>query len=327
MYVSENKKITATTDKNLQDGFMNRFNELLCRGYTIEEASGAISDIIKERGIIDDQLKAVGVDPKWKKFEKIVTGIHMLQCQGAKVKFNDHIFGKMTRSERQVDVSVRIENGFYEYLTIIECKDTGRNVSIKEVSDLSIKMEDVGAQRGVMVASAGFQSGAIELAQSKSIATFTLKEIKSDWTKQIKENAFVLPFPEHIELDHPPLEECLIGGQGIPITYDQVVFHSTPEEPPIQLTNIIRDMANHIVENKLGLPIQTTVTFDPYVLYQLPTTATFAPLYGVTILFVPSEFAFRYSIDIPPKIQTYRYSDLKKQQVHDFNPKDIPEVD
>lgn len=189
-------------------------------------------------------------------------------------------------------------------------------------------MEDVGAQRGVIVASAGFQSGAIELAQSKNIATFTLKEIKSDWTKRIKENVFVLPFPEHIELDHPTFDGSPGDGEEIPIKYGQVVFYKKPEEPPIRLTDIIGEVAKRIVKDNLSPPIRITVTFDPYVLYQFPMmTTTFVPIYAVTIQFVASEFAFRYSIDLPPKLQTYRYADIKKEKTHDFKPKDIPKVE
>jgi len=326
-YVSEDKKITAKADPHLIDAFINRLHEVLSRGYTSEEALNAIGDVIQEKRILDDQIKAIGKDPKWRKFEKIVAGIHLLQAQGAEVKFNDHILGKKTNSQRQIDVSIRFRNSFYEYLTIIECKDEGRKVQVDEIEAFSKKMEDVGARHGVVVSAKGFQKGAIGTATYDNIELFTLTEIKTDWTKKLKENVFTLPFPEHIELDHPTFEGTPKQNESIPIKYGQIVFYKTPQEPPILLTEIIKDLANRIIKHDLAMPIRIKVTFDPYVLYQFPKTTMFVPIYAVIIKFVPTELAFRYSIDIPPKLHTYRYADIKNENIHDFKPKDIPRVD
>lgn len=326
-YVSGDKKITAKADPELIDAFINRLHEVLSRGYTRDEALQAIGDVIQDKGILDDQIRAIGKDPKWKKFEKIVAGIHFLKFEGAEVKFNDHIIGKKTGTRRQIDVTIRFQNGFYDYLTIVECKDEGRRIEVGEVEALSKKMEDVGAIHGVIVSTHGFQKGAIGTAAFENIDLFTLTEIRSDWTKRIKENVFTLPFPENIEFDHPTFEGGPGKDESIPIKYGQVVFYKTPDQPPILLTDIIGDLARRIVKTNLDLPVRIRVTFDPYVLYQFPTTTTFVPIYAVIVSFVASDFAFRYSIDLPPRLETYRYADLRKEKVYDFNPRDIPKVD
>lgn len=322
-YVSADKKITANADPKFTDAFLNRFQELLSRGYGFDEAEAAIADVIQLKGILDDQLKEIGQDPKWKRFEKLIAGIHMLQFEGAEVKFNDHIIGRKTNSARQIDVSIRFKQGFYDYLTIVECKDIGRKVELKEVEAFSKKMEDVGAFHGVMVSPHGFQSGGVSTAPFENIELFTLTEIKSDWITNTKAKVYTLPFPTHIEFDNPSL---IFDTQPIPITYDQLILYKNEKEPPIPLTEILRDLTHQVVKNDLSLPRRIKITFEPYLLCQFPTTSYFTPIYAIDVTFEPWKVALGYEIDIPPKIITYRYSDIKGERVHDFSPKDIPKV-
>jgi restriction endonuclease len=69
------------------------------------------------------------------------------------------------------DVTARF-NGFghLDFLCLFECKLHKRPVERRHVTDLHAKMQSVGAQKGIMVATAGFQSGAIEFAQAHGIA-------------------------------------------------------------------------------------------------------------------------------------------------------------
>jgi len=63
----------------------------------------------------------------WKLFEKIVAAIHYAESRGAKVVWNDKINGK------QFDVTVRFQHGLRDYLTVIECKDYKKPVSVDKV--------------------------------------------------------------------------------------------------------------------------------------------------------------------------------------------------
>ena len=325
-YVSEDKKITAKSDRKLIDNHVNLLHEVLSRGYSIQDAMIAIADVIKEKGTIDDQLKAIGQDHKWKKFEKIIAGIHILRAEGAEVKLNDHIVGKDSKGRRQIDVSIRFKNTFYPYLTIIECKDTGRKVEIKEVSAFVSTMEDVGAQRGVMVSAGGFQSGAIGTAEANNIELFTLSEIKTDWTKKINAEVHTLPYPDSVEFDYPFFEASPVEGEGISIKYGEVLFYEKPDKPPTPLPKILHRAARYVVKKRLALPARVTVTFDPPKLYQFPTTTFYTPIYAVIINFVPTKLAVGYEIDMPPKVVSYRYSDLQQERVQEFRAEDIPKV-
>lgn len=324
-YVKD-KKIVGNPDRELVDAFINRLHEVLSRGYSPNDALNAISDVIKDKGILDDQLKAIGKDPKWKNFEKVVAGIHILQAQGAEVIFDDRILGRVSGSKRQIDVSVRFKHGFYDYLTIVECKDLGRKVEITDVQAFSGKMEDVGAQHGVMVSPHGFQKGGKGTAEFKNIELFTLTEIKTDWTKKITADVFTLPFPETVEFDYPEFEASPLEGGGISIKYGEVLLYEKADKPPTPLPKVLHRAATHVVKERLNLPARVQVTFDPPKLYQFPTTTFYTPIYAIIINFVPTRFALGREIDMPPKLVSYRYSDLKEERVHEFRAEDVPKV-
>lgn len=324
-YVSDEKKITAKADPKFIDAFLNRYQELLGRGYSFDEAEAAIGDVIQLEGMLDDQSRQIGKDPKWKKFEKIVAGIHMLQFQGAEVKFNDHIVGKKTNAPRQIDVSIRFRQGFYDYLTIVECKDSGRKVELKEVEAFSKKMEDVGAQHGVIVSAHGFQSGGISTAQFEDIELFTLTEIRTDWTKKIKAKVFTLPYPENIEFDYLYFEPPPLTQEPIAIKYGDVIFYDN-EKNAVPLTHIIWKAARYIVKKELSPHQRARIPFDPPLLFRFPGTTFYTPIYAVIINFRPSRFAFGHEIDVPPKLTNYRYSDINNEKIYDFSPQQVPPV-
>lgn len=212
IYVTKEKKIAPQRDLEIWGHFTNSMNELFARGYKYEEVLSSIGNIIKVEGLLDDIYQELGKEPKWKKFEKIIAGIHMLNAEGAKVKFNDHIIGKRTRRKRQIDVSLRFRHGYYEYLAIIECKDFKTKVPVKEVEAFRTKIEDVGAQKGIMVSPKGFQKGATKAAETFNIDLFTLTEEVGDWTKTIRENVIQVPFPTSIQFDHPIIDKPLVSN-------------------------------------------------------------------------------------------------------------------
>ena len=108
---------------------------------------------------------------KWKKFEQVVAAIHVAENSGATATWNDHING------RQFDVVIRFKFQFYEYLTLIECRDEQRRVEAGDVDAFVTKSRDAGANKAIIVSSAGFQSGAKTIADRHNIELYTLTEI------------------------------------------------------------------------------------------------------------------------------------------------------
>jgi hypothetical protein len=107
---------------------------------------------------------------KWQAFERIIAAIHAETNGDAEVKWNEAING------RQFDVVVRFKLGLHEYLTVIECKDYSDRVSVDKVDAFATKTRDINANKAVMVAANGFQSGCLEVAARHGITLLTLHE-------------------------------------------------------------------------------------------------------------------------------------------------------
>jgi len=98
-----------------------------------------------------------------KLFERLVAAIHKAADKDASVVWNDVIEG------RQFDVTIRFKKGFYEYLTVIECKYYERPVPIEKVEAFITKARDVHANSIVMASTSGFQSGAENVARKHNV--------------------------------------------------------------------------------------------------------------------------------------------------------------
>lgn len=88
------------------------------------------------------------------------------------------------RTSHDIDVVVRSKHVGFEVLWLVECKHWNSPVSKLHVLGLREIVNDLGADRGILLCEAGFQSGAIEAAnltnvQVSSLATLSL-ETKND---------------------------------------------------------------------------------------------------------------------------------------------------
>jgi hypothetical protein len=327
MYVNESKKLVGIPDVKLSGEFYNTLNELIARGYSEEESLDAFAAIVQEQGLFNDFYKQMGKDPKWKKFEKIIAGIHMLVAEGAEVKFDDHIPDRVTGDDRQIDVSVRFKQGLYDHLVIIECKDYGsRNVSMEKVEAFETKKKDVGATLGIMVSPKGFQKGAVKKAKFYNIELYTLTEVKSDWTKHIKAEVLSLPFPTNIELDYPYFDLPDSYQEPQPIQFGDMLFYKNQHKLPMSLDEIIRRIAKWVIKKDLLLPCKVTVPYDPPLLTRFLGTDFYTPIYSITVTLESHRLAVGWEVDMPPKLIKYVYSDIEKEKVHEIPAKDVPPI-
>ena len=94
-----------------------------------------------------------------------------------KVEHNVTLDGK--DGPRQIDVLLTTTTVGMQLKTVIECKDYTRKVSIGVVESFVTKLEDVNANKGIMVARKGFSSKAFSLAKRKGITLCTAHEALS----------------------------------------------------------------------------------------------------------------------------------------------------
>jgi restriction system protein len=79
-----------------------------------------------------------------------------------------------------IDVTARFQLAGMEFLVLFECKRHASSVKREHVQVLHAKLRSTGAQKGVVVAASGFQSGALQYARLHGIACVRL--VDDAWT-------------------------------------------------------------------------------------------------------------------------------------------------
>jgi hypothetical protein len=122
-------------------------------------------------------------EPKWKKFEKHIHHIHaQLAPEGATIAYDDKIMGFDSKTERQIEITIRYKLANYEILLIIDCKDYAQPIDVVDMGAFKSLAKDVRANKAVMISTNGYTPAAIEMARSAGIETRTyLNTESSDW--------------------------------------------------------------------------------------------------------------------------------------------------
>lgn len=116
----------------------------------------------------------------WGGFEKLVAELH--QTGEVTVEHDVTLTGK-SGAPRQIDVLIRHKQGLYEHLIVVECKYWNSPIERLHVDALLTTMQEVGASRGVIFSTKGFQSGAVTQAEyEKKIDLFVIRELTdAEW--------------------------------------------------------------------------------------------------------------------------------------------------
>ena len=88
--------------------------------------------------------------------EILVAKIQRQLAPDSEVLHDVRLDGRKSNRKRQIDVLVRQRIGQYEIQIVIDCKDYARPVNVKGVEEFYGLLDDVGAQRGVLVCPQGF---------------------------------------------------------------------------------------------------------------------------------------------------------------------------
>ncbi|MGA7385981.1 MAG: restriction endonuclease [Methylocella sp.] len=113
----------------------------------------------------------------WGGFEKLVATLH--ETGQVSVEHNVVLQGR-SGAPRQLDVLIRHKQGLYEHLVVAECKYWNSAVERLQVDALATTVREVGAARGVIFSTKGFQSGAITQAKAESIDLFVVRDLSTE---------------------------------------------------------------------------------------------------------------------------------------------------
>lgn len=108
-------------------------------------------------------------DPAWLDLEHLTAQIYAELAPDAVLTHNDHIQGGISGSQRQIDISIRTITAGHELVTIIDTKDQGRPLEIADVDAFSALVEDVRANKGILIGRSGFTEGARQSARARGL--------------------------------------------------------------------------------------------------------------------------------------------------------------
>ncbi len=81
------------------------------------------------------------------------------------------------RTQHDIDVLVKMHHVGFDVTWVIECKHWKSKVSKLHVAGLRTIVQEIGADRGILLCEAGFQSGAIEAAQLTNVVVTSLANV------------------------------------------------------------------------------------------------------------------------------------------------------
>jgi len=123
---------------------------------------------------------SVNLSPR--QFELAVKGIVDAAAEGL-VDYESKHLERLAASDGdyEIDVTARFKALGADFLVLIECKHHKRKIERKDVQVLHSRLQSLGAQKGMIFSTAGFQMGAIQFAEQHGIAMCYLVEGKSNW--------------------------------------------------------------------------------------------------------------------------------------------------
>jgi len=173
-----------------------------------------------------------------KGLERFVAAIHKQKETGAEVRWGERIQG------REFDVTIRQMDQDQAVLTVIECKDLSKRVSVSAVEAFVTKAADVNASGAIIVSAKGFQRGAIVAAEKHRVELWTLSEFIEDWPARLTREPieafnirhvqfvgtgkarYLLPGDEREALHHVSL---ILGPASQIVTFDDMMTRVQPD--------------------------------------------------------------------------------------------------
>jgi restriction system protein len=135
--------------------------------------------------------------PNWSDYQEETADF--FRSIGLEATTNETVKG--VRTSHDVDVVVRTNHVGFNLLWLIECKHWSRPVSKLHVLALREIVVDTGADRGIMMAENGYQSGALEAAQLTNVQLTSLAELSVTASSAL--------YAAQLQLFQERAEECL----------------------------------------------------------------------------------------------------------------------
>lgn len=113
----------------------------------------------------------------WGGFEELIKKMH--STGSVSVERNVKRIG-LSGAQRQIDVLICHKQGLYTHEVVAECKYWNKRVSRLHVDALATTLREIGASKGAIFSSKGFQDGAIKQAAHEKIELFTVRDLTDE---------------------------------------------------------------------------------------------------------------------------------------------------
>lgn len=166
----------------------------------------------------------------------------VLGSDNVKIKSPDYLMGKLSESQREVDVSIRGKIGSSEIFVIAECRDRKDTEDVRWIEQIATKRNEVGADKAIAVSSFGFTDGAIKMAKKLGIRLMILDEVDPqelrDWMQlEVMRSLTYWWNPLKTEFSIPPPPDSLVVGKK-EFKSDDKVFRRKKDGTLVSLNDI-----------------------------------------------------------------------------------------
>jgi len=110
----------------------------------------------------------------WKKFQEVTA--QLFRQIGCTAKEDVRVKG--ARAEHDIDVLVTFDAHGFKVKWVLECKAWNTNIPKEKVLALKSIVNDIGADKGLIICKKGFQPGAIKSAENTNIELISLDDLR-----------------------------------------------------------------------------------------------------------------------------------------------------
>jgi hypothetical protein len=122
-----------------------------------------------------------------KEYELLIEQLYRDLEPNAIITYDDHIYDAQAKIKRQIDVSIKYQFAGVSHLIIIEVKDYKHKADISVVDKFQQVIEDVNANKGILICSKGFSKTALNKAKSYGIECLTVHSaLNKKWETLVK---------------------------------------------------------------------------------------------------------------------------------------------
>jgi len=121
----------------------------------------------------------------WRKHQEVTA--ELFRSLGCSAEIDKHVHG--ARAEHRIDVWVVFNKFGFQNKWCIECKYWNTNVPKEKVMALRAIVDDVGADRGLIISKTGFQSGAVRAATHTNITLTSIEDLRQTVKDDLEQSA------------------------------------------------------------------------------------------------------------------------------------------